>query len=132
MSVKDASARYTNLICPSVTANLALRKAVATQIEFNNGSKLPAPVKAAAKTLGAADEKAAQGLVDPATVWPENVSEDVKVVATTLYNDASVAVGIASSDIWFDWEFSDLSQGHLDADSRLRLALGLPPSGQGC
>ena len=73
---------------------------------------------------------AAQGLSDPGYVWPESVRAKVNVVATNLYESASVYSSIAEAQTWSDADSFPRGGKFSRAASAVRLALGLPPRGE--
>ncbi len=128
MTKTEAAKRYMELTCPSNAASAPLTAALATyRNDSALGTPIPDDVRAAAKTYGEAAAAYAQGLKDPANVWPQDVAGMISEWAAQTYTQAAWADRMAAPNS--TWEMTPRTSG--DMPARIRLNLGLPPSG-GC
>ena len=131
LTIEEAGQRYLEYICAS---NASIAKYTRPRDKFDaytSSSDEPHPkTKKGAQIAADAHAAAAKGLSDPGFVWPESVSNKVNVVATNLYEFASIYNSIAEAKTWSDADSFPSGNKFSRAASAVRLALGLPPRGE--
>lgn len=133
LTIEEAGERYLDFVCESNAAkNKWSRVAEGLDPYMYSDSAVSPKIQRLSEKTATAVAAAAQGISDPDYLWPEPVRKDLQLVGADLYEQSAWYASVAEADTWADT--SDYRSGAKAsrAASAVRLALGLPPRGEGC